>query len=636
MRGQGLKLVGRPATRPALRHSSEVAKSAPSLGQTLRKQQVLTSADLLRAQAASAAKECGLGEYLVLNRLAEPEDILNAHMDRLGAARADLENHPPENSLIDRVGAERCLRHRAVPWKSLGYMTVIAVADPDRFVAEAPFADANFGHIVIALANEDEIFAAVEQRRARYLVARAEARTDSRESCRDWPIAEVRRVAIGVSLALLGLALFTPSTFVALILAWAMVTLLATIGLKLAAAYKVVRDMRPSGVAEGANARALGTRPVVSILVPLLAETELASTLIHRLGRLEYPRELMDIIFVVEASDVTTHATLRRTQLPRRIRIVTVPPGSIRTKPRALNYALDFCRGSIVGVYDAEDAPDPDQIARVVEAFQTAPPEVACVQGTLDYYNARTNWLARCFTIEYATWFRMLLPGLERLGLPVPLGGTTVFFRRAALESLGAWDAHNVTEDADLGLRLARHGFKTKVLPTVTREEANCHPWAWIKQRSRWLKGYAVTYCVHMRAPRQLWHDLGPRRFLGAQIIFLGTLSQFLLAPILWLFWPAAFGLWHPFQGALPPLAFQIMVGVFLASEVISLSISMLAVRSTRHCHLLPWVLTLPGYFPLAVVAAFKGVAELTVRPFHWEKTRHGQTRATEMVHPAE
>ena len=154
----------------------------------------------------------------------------------------------------------------------------------------------------------------------------------------------------------------------------------------------------------------------------------------------------------------------------------------------------------------------------------------AC-KGCLISITPRVNWLSRCFTIEYATWFRVILPGLARMGLPIPLGGTTLFFRRTILDRLGGWDAHNVTEDADLGIRLARHGYRTELIPTTTYEEANCRPWPWVRQRSRWLKGYAVTWAVHMRNPARLWRDLGPWRFFGVQVLFVGTLSQFITAP---------------------------------------------------------------------------------------------------------
>lgn len=217
-----------------------------------------------------------------------------------------------------------------------------------------------------------------------------------------------------------------------------------------------------------------------------------------------------------------------------------------------------------------------------------------------------------------------MLPGLEKLGLVVPLGGTTLFFRTELLEKLGGWDAHNVTEDADLGIRLARHGYRTELLDTVTMEEANCRVWPWIKQRSRWLKGYAMTYAVHMRDPKTLWQQLGAWRFLGIQVLFLGTLIQFLLAPILWSFWIMLFGLGHPLIAALPVWFLPTIAGIFLFAEVSGLAINIIALSATEHRFLRGWAITLHAYFPLAAVAAYKGCWELISSPFYWDKTTHG------------
>ena len=296
----------------------------------------------------------------------------------------------------------------------------------------------------------------------------------------------------------------------------------------------------------------------------------------------------------------------------------------MKTKPRALNVALGQCRGSVVGIYDAEDAPEPGQIRKVVDRFHARGPEVACLQGVLDYYNPHTNWLSRCFTIEYAAWFRLILPGIARLGLAVPLGGTTLFFRRSVLEELGGWDAHNVTEDADLGIRLARRGYRTELVDTVTGEEANCRVIPWIKQRSRWIKGYIMTWAVHMRQPRLLWRQLGPKGFFGFQVLFLGTIAQFLLAPLLWSFLLIPFGFDHPLYAALPAPALWTMSAVFFLSEFANIFIGMLGLRRTRHGLSLLWVLTLKVYYPLASLAAYKGLMELATRPFYWDKTTHG------------
>lgn len=306
------------------------------------------------------------------------------------------------------------------------------------------------------------------------------------------------------------------------------------------------------------------------------------------------------------------------------MRVVTVPAGGVRTKPRALNYALDFCRGSIVGVYDAEDAPAPDQLHRVVARFHERGSEVACLQGVLDYYNARSNWMARCFALEYAAWFRVILPGIARLGLTVPLGGTTLFFRRTALEALGGWDAHNVTEDADLGVRLARKGYRTELIDTVTEEEANARPWPWVRQRSRWIKGYAMTWAVHMRDPAQLRRDLGTRRFLGVQLLFLGSLAQSFLAPVLWSYWLVLFGLPHPMSVLLTGAAAVALAGLFTLAFSVNVAVALVGTSGPKHRHLRPWALTLEAYFPLATLAAAKAFFEMVVRPFYWDKTVHG------------
>jgi glycosyltransferase XagB len=293
-----------------------------------------------------------------------------------------------------------------------------------------------------------------------------------------------------------------------------------------------------------------------------------------------------------------------------------------------MNYALDFARGEIVGIYDAEDQPDPGQIAAVVETFAEAPAHVACVQARLGYYNAGQNWLSRCFAIEYATWFEVVLPGVQRLGMPVPLGGTSVFFRRAALEESGAWDAHNVTEDADLGMRLARYGYRTEVIRSTTLEEANCRPGAWIRQRSRWLKGYVATWITHMRRPAALWRDLGTAGFLGFQIILLGGITSYLALPFLWASW-----LWSAVMGvpgwmaALPaPLLWTFWVSMFLGQAVM-LGTGLRALALTGQLRLAPWLLILPLYWPLGALAAWRAVTELCVAPFKWHKTEHGLSK---------
>lgn len=460
------------------------------------------------------------------------------------------------------------------------------------------------------------------------LARKAALRVPSEQSCRDWDIGPRRKVwALGITAMTGALAVTAPAWTLTVALIFALATLVMTTMLKLLVLGAYIFGRTPDGPVATLSIPSSFRMPKVSILVPLLREREIASQLIARVSNLSYPKSQLDVILVLEEADDVTRATLERTELPSWMRVIEVPEANkLMTKPRALNYALDFCEGSIVGVWDAEDAPERDQIERIVATFNTAPANVACVQGVLDYYNPRANWLARCFTIEYATWWRMILPGAARLGFIVPLGGTTLFFRKNILEELCGWDAHNVTEDADLGVRLARHGYVTELLPTVTYEEANCRAWPWVKQRSRWLKGFLITWCVHMRAPLQLIRDVGVIRFLGLQTMLFATFCQFACAPLLWSFWLILLGIPHPVADTLGLAAIAGMTGFFIFAETLNLILSGIAVSGKEHRHLMPWVITTPFYFTLGALAAAKALYEFVVSPFYWDKTQHGVT----------
>ncbi|RME14327.1 MAG: glycosyltransferase, partial [Alphaproteobacteria bacterium] len=505
---------------------------------------------------------------------------------------------------------------------------------PDEFERLEPFLSTHLGPVMLAVAPEGEIQKALVAARRRQLTARAETRVATDESCRVWNARRARRLTFAAALALCAMALAVPKLVFFALAGWAILTLVIGSGLKLSALIHAFRRMRRAADGPSAGRSQFLRLPTVSIMVPLFREREIADRLVKRLAALDYPKELLDICLVVEEDDAVTRATLAKTRLPLWMRQIVVPSGTVRTKPRALNFALDFLRGSIIGVYDAEDAPEPGQIHKVVRRFAERGPEVACLQGVLDFYNPRENWLSRMFTIEYAAWFRVVLPGFARMGFAVPLGGTTLFFRRTALEALGGWDAHNVTEDADLGIRLARHGYRTELIDTVTREEANCRAVPWVKQRSRWIKGYAMTWAVHMRAPGRLLRELGLRKFLGVQFLFGTTLSQFLLAPLLWSFWALPLGLPHPFLSAMHPALLTAIVLSFIASEAITIGTGVLAVWMSGQGHrfLAPWTVTLHFYWPLATLAALKASLELITNPFYWDKTRHGHLHADEPV----
>lgn len=372
--------------------------------------------------------------------------------------------------------------------------------------------------------------------------------------------------------------------------------------------------------------------PKISLIVALYKEPETAGLLIQSLARLRYPPGKLEVKLVLEAGDDETLTALAALPQLSHFEILIAPPGGPRTKPRALNYALDFTTGDIIGVYDAEDRPARDQLLKAASAIVAGGRDVACVQARLGYYNIRENWFTRCFELEYAGWFDTLLPGLRRADLPLPLGGTSLFVRRTALEELGGWDSHNVTEDADLGMVLARSGYRTELIDSLTEEEASSRPLAWVKQRSRWLKGYMATWSTHMRSPRALLRDLGVRRFIGFNAIMLGAVAGYLLMPFLWLASILlALGANLPFaEAAAIPLTLAATVA---AAALVGASAS--GLRRRRRLSYIAWIVTAPVYWLFGVAAAYLAFWELMTAPTLWRKTRHGVGEISAIVRNA-
>lgn len=538
--------------------------------------------------------------------------------------RIDLITSPPDARLVDQIDPQLAIKFAVLPWRQIDDTIFVAVPEitPDHSLRATLSAAGIDTRLTIrpVLAPRHAIQDIIASHHRETLTRRMATRVPAALSCRTWARQGPKRIGIFLTLLALATLLIAvlPAQSLAALCLWSAFTLVVALVLKTCAAIACLTKPDPAIPPDPTK------RPVISIIVPLFRERRIAEMLIKRLERLDYPRSKLDVVLVLEECDTLTRAALDDIDLPDWMRLITAPDGHPRTKPRAMNYALDFCRGSIIGVYDAEDAPAPDQLHRVADSFANAPPDLVCFQGALDYYNPRQNWIARCFTVEYNTWFRLVLPGMARLGLALPLGGTTFFFRRGALEHLGGWDAHNVTEDADLGFRLARAGYRSDVLPTTTQEEANCHAIPWIKQRSRWLKGYIVTYLVHMRHPFRLWRDLGTRRFIGFQAHFVTALSQFSLAPFLWSFWLIPLGLPHPVTGIIGQNGVIALGMTFLLAELLTATLGVIATRGRAHRHLWPYVPSLHFYWPLGFVAMIKALAELIINPFYWDKTQHG------------
>jgi cellulose synthase/poly-beta-1,6-N-acetylglucosamine synthase-like glycosyltransferase len=367
--------------------------------------------------------------------------------------------------------------------------------------------------------------------------------------------------------------------------------------------------------------------PVYSVLVPLFRETAVLAQLLTALDRLHYPPGRLDIKLILEESDIAMQRVVARLHLPEHIEVIVVPCGSPQTKPRALNYALQFARGELLTIFDAEDVPEPLQLRLAAETFALLPEGVACLQAELACYNANENWLTRQFAIEYATLFGLLLPALASYRLPLPLGGTSNHFRTHVLRRVGAWDPFNVTEDADLGLRLARLGYATATLDASTYEEASIGLRNWLRQRSRWLKGFLQTWLVHMRSPLRLLEEVGAAGFWASQAYTAGLVASAL-------FHPFCLGLtvWLIATGralsADAGIFATIVAGINLAVLVSGYAVTILAGRKAmRRKGVAGWYFTLatmPIYWLLISLAAWAALWQFIVAPFHWNKTEHG------------
>jgi cellulose synthase/poly-beta-1,6-N-acetylglucosamine synthase-like glycosyltransferase len=450
---------------------------------------------------------------------------------------------------------------------------------------------------------------------------------------RKYPVLSARRVVTRSQVVLIALlavlaitvALIRPHlTVVAAVLA-ANVLFAGSIVFRAVAAG--VGAVRPAGGAIARSDVAALTDddlPSYTILVPAYREADVIQSLMRNLGALDYPIEKLEILLLLEDDDPETLAAAKAADPPDVVRFVIVPDGTPKTKPKACNVGLAFATGELLVIYDAEDRPEPDQLKKAVVAFRRGGPQLACLQAALNYFNVTQNALTRMFTLEYSTWFDLMLPALDRFHLTIPLGGTSNHFRTDALRRLGGWDPYNVTEDADLGVRCAALGYRVATIESTTYEEANCAVGNWIRQRSRWIKGYMQTALVHSRSPVTLVRHAGPHGAAVFGMLIAGTPMTFLLAPPLWVL--SGLSLVDPrwYHHLVPPeLAAASLITLIVCNVATSVTGAISAARRGMW-RLAPWAVLQPIYWILHSIAAYKAAWQLITRPFYWEKTTHG------------
>ena len=365
--------------------------------------------------------------------------------------------------------------------------------------------------------------------------------------------------------------------------------------------------------------------PIYTVMIPAYREPEVINELIQRVSQFEYPPDRLDVKLLIEADDVETIKAIDEAMPGDQFELVLVPAAEPRTKPKALNYGLTLARGELVAIYDAEDEPEPLQLRRAVVAMRRLGPDIACVQAKLDYHNPMQNLITKWFTIEYSLWFSFFLPGLASMNAPIPLGGTSNHFRRVALQALGAWDPYNVTEDADLGIRMFREGYTVRVLESSTFEEANSDFVNWMKQRSRWLKGYLQTFAVHLRQPRELKRELGWKGMMHFVMFVGGTPVLAIVNPIFWLMtllWFVA----HPvfIQELFPAPVYYLGLISWAFGNFLLVYVTIMSCRVGKRGELLIPALLVPLYWVMMSMAAVKALSQLVGAPTFWEKTVHG------------
>lgn len=364
--------------------------------------------------------------------------------------------------------------------------------------------------------------------------------------------------------------------------------------------------------------------PTFTILVPAYHEANVVTEVVENVSKLDYPLSKLQVLLLLEADDTETILAAKAARPPDFVRLVVVPPGGPQTKPKACNVGLAMAEGEFLVIYDAEDRPEPGQLREVVAAFRRSSPETVCVQARLNYFNTETNILTRMFTLEYSFWFDYMLPGLDALKLPIPLGGTSNHFRVDALRELGGWDPFNVTEDADLGVRASAMGLEVGIIDSTTWEEA-CSEWhAWIRQRTRWIKGYMVTTLVQLKHPLDAWRSLGVRGMVGLVGLIAGTPALFLAAPLVWAFFLYTFLGGVVPQFALPAWTQTMTFLTLVVGNSAMVLLTALAARRRRNNRLAAYALLNPLYWVLHSIAAWRALFQLVTKPSHWEKTPHG------------
>ncbi len=586
-------------------------------------------------EAVELARRWGvrIGDVALARGWVRRADLYETIADHQGSAYINLFLCPPDPAVFVPELATDFGERLVLPWAKLRGRLVVVAADPEP--ETITWIESKFGDdVILAISSRNEIRSALSR-----LAGEAFADTAVHGLARRRPNQSARTVFTSAQLAscyvlvCLFLLLFFANPIRTVIVLNVVLTLflLINFGFKMLLAL-IGGDHRIDIKVSEADLARLDDRalPVYTVLVPMYKEPDVLPILAAALRSFDYPLSKLDIKLVLEEDDAETIQAAQNLGLEDIFEIIRVPPSPLRTKPKACNYAIHFARGDLLTIFDAEDKPEPVQLKKVVAAFLKSAANTACIQARLNYYNSEENWLTRMFTLEYSLWFDFYLPALEFLRIPIPLGGTSNHFRMKVLREVNAWDPYNVTEDADLGTRLTQLGYRVGVVNSTTFEEANTHVGNWIRQRSRWIKGYMQTWLVHMRDPVELFRSLGLVGFCGFHFFIGGTVLTALIAPWLWALFVLAVIVRLPsLESVFPEITVWPSLINLLLGNGFFMYVSLIGAWKRNRFRLMPWALTIPAYWVLLSIASYKALYQLIYKPFFWEKTQHGISRFT-------
>lgn len=601
---------------------------APQLGDMLASRGLVTEEELSAALSEQERTGDRVGEILVHGGAVEEMALLRVLAEQMDLPMVDLSEFDPSRAPLDALPESVQREHQCVVFAAdmeTVYLAVHNVLDSD---VEAEIGGISGRKVEQFLAPRNEVEALLRRihRNSYTEHARSNLRENFPGSSAHLVVTGGQKIGLIVGvLVVLGFLAWQFTNTVTVIFALMSVLYALTSLYKLAAGYSALDHHYLMDTSE-ASLAAMDERdlPMYTILVPLFKEAAVIPYLVAGIESLDYPKTKLDVRLLCEEDDPETLDAILSLDLPPHFNPIVVPASQPQTKPKACNYGLLGAKGEYVVIYDAEDRPDPQQLKKAVLMFEGGDDSIACIQAKLNFFNQQTNMITRWFSIEYSMLFDLVLPGLDARRDPIPLGGTSNHIKLRELVEVGGWDPYNVTEDADLGVRLHQAGYRTTMMDSTTYEEANTEIGSWVRQRSRWIKGYIQTWLVYMRNPMKLLSSVGFKAFMSFQLLIGGTFI-FLINPVFW-FLTTLFALTQAgfIEELFPGWVYYLAAALLFLGNFTFLYLGLAAAARRGDDRLVPYALFFPFYWGLMSIAAWKGFAQLFTNPFYWEKTEHG------------